>query len=187
MDEELIGRIEAQLEEESERRSPPPEWPMLPDLPVGRYTDEELFRLEADGLFRRTWVYAGHESELPEPGSYLVFDRTGSPILIVRGQDRVVRAFYNTCRHRNAPVVNGSCGTARRLVCTFHSWAYDLEGSLVAVPDEFAFAGLDRSERGLGPGRCETWLGFIFDNEDSDAMPLLDFLGPWAREVTPEY
>jgi nitrite reductase/ring-hydroxylating ferredoxin subunit len=187
MDAALAARIEAQLAEESERRSPPPEWPALPDLPVGRYTDEELFRLETDVLFRRTWVYAGHESEIPEPGSYLVFDRTGSPILVVRGHDRVVRAFYNTCRHRNAPVVHGSCGTARRLVCTFHSWAYDLEGSLVAVPDEFAFAGLDRAERGLVPLRCETWLGFVFVNEDPDAMPLADFLGPVAREITPEY
>jgi phenylpropionate dioxygenase-like ring-hydroxylating dioxygenase large terminal subunit len=187
MDEDLIRRIEAQLVEESERRSPPPEWPALPDLPVGRYTDEELSRLETDVLFRRTWVYAGHESELPEPGSYLIFDRTGSPILIVRGHDRAVRAFYNTCRHRNAPVVKGSCGTARRLVCTFHSWAYDLKGALVAVPDEFQFAGLDRSERGLVPVRCETWLGFIFVNEDAEAMPLLDFLGPVAREITPEY
>jgi hypothetical protein len=71
MDEDLIRRIEAQLVEESERRSPPPEWPVLPDLPVGRYTDEELSRLETEVLFRRTWVYAGHESELPEPGSYL--------------------------------------------------------------------------------------------------------------------
>jgi nitrite reductase/ring-hydroxylating ferredoxin subunit len=187
MDEDLIRRIEAQLVEESERRAAPPEWPALPDLPVGRYTDEALARLEADGLFRRTWVYAGHESELPEPGSYLVFDRTGSPILIVRGHDRVVRAFYNTCRHRNAPVVNGSCGTARRLVCTFHSWAYDLEGALVAVPDEFQFTGLDRSQRGLVPVRCETWLGFIFVNEDPDAIPLLDFLGPVAGEIGPEY
>jgi len=187
MDDELIRRIEAQLAEESERRAPPPEWPVLPDLPVGRYTDPELARLEADVLFRRTWVYAGHESELPEPGSYLVFDRTGAPILVVRGHDGVVRAFYNTCRHRNAPVVRGSCGTARRLVCTFHSWAYDLGGSLVAVPDEYAFAGLDRAERGLVPVRCETWLGFIFVNEDEAAMPLLDFLGPLAREITPEY
>src|SRR5205807_1009614 len=84
MDEDLIRRIEAQLVEESERRSPPAEWPVLSDLPVGRYTDEELCRLESDRLFGRTWVYAGHESELPEPGSYLIFDRTGSPILIVR-------------------------------------------------------------------------------------------------------
>lgn len=187
MDEALCRRIEAQLDEEAERRAPPPEWPQLPDLPVGRYTDEELYRLERDVLFRRTWVYAAHESELPEPGSFLVFDRTGSPILIVRGHDGEVRAFYNTCRHRNAPVVKGSCGTARRLVCSFHSWAYDLEGALVAVPDEFQFAGLDRSERGLVPVRCETWLGFIFVNEDPAAMPLLDFFGPLAREITPEY
>lgn len=187
MDEALCRRIEAQLTEEAERRAPPPEWPQLPDLPVGRYTDEELYGLERDVLFRRTWVYAAHESELPEPGSFLVFDRTGSPILIVRGHDGVVRAFYNTCRHRNAPVARGSCGTARRLVCTFHSWSYDLEGALVAVPDEFQFTGLDRSERGLVPVRCETWLGFVFVNEDLAAMPLLDFLGPVAREITPEY
>ena len=59
-------------------------------------------------------------------------------------------------------------------MCTFHSWSYDLEGALVAVPDEFQFSGLDRGERGLVPVRCETWLGCIFVNEDPGAIPLKD-------------
>jgi len=67
MDEDLTRRIEAASWRGVGRRSPPPEWPVLPTCPSGAYTDEELSRLEADGLFRRTWVYAGHESELPEP------------------------------------------------------------------------------------------------------------------------
>ena len=120
MDEVLIRRIEAQLSEESDRRAAPPEWPQLPDLPVGRYTDEELYRLETDVLFRRTWVYAGHESEVPEPGSFLVFDRTGSPILIVRGHDGVVRAFYNTCRHRGSRICADDAGNTKTLSRTVH-------------------------------------------------------------------
>src|SRR5207244_11593373 len=121
MDEALIRRVEAQLVEESERRSPPPEWPVLPDLPIGRYTDEELFRLETERLFQSTWVYAGHESELPEPGSFLVSDRTGSPIPIVRGHDHVVPPFHTTCRHRHALVLAASSGTPRPPAPTFHS------------------------------------------------------------------
>lgn len=187
MDEALMHRIEAEMVGEASRTVTPSGWPELPDLPVGRYTSAELFELERERLFRRTWVYAGHESQLPGPGSFFTFDRTGSPIVVVRGHDGEVRAFYNSCRHRAAPVVRDECGTARRLTCTFHSWSYDLTGELAAVPEAYDFAGLEVTGKGLVPVRCETWLGFVFVNEDPAAIPLLDFLGPVADEMTPQY
>ena len=105
-------------------------------------------------------------------------DIVGAPILLARDDDGQVRAFYNACRHRGAPVVRGECGQARMLVCQFHSWGYDLEGQLRRVPEERDFVGLDRAERGLMPVRCEQWGGCWFVNLDPAAMPLLDWLHP---------
>ena len=126
--------------------------PSCPTCPLGRYTDPAFQELEHEHLFKRVWLYAAHDSELPTPGSYKLCDIAGAPVLLARGEDGVVRAFYNACRHRGAPVVRGECGTARMLVCQFHSWSYNLAGELVRVPDERDFVGLQKEERGLPAG-----------------------------------
>jgi phenylpropionate dioxygenase-like ring-hydroxylating dioxygenase large terminal subunit len=105
-------------------------------------------------------------------------DVVGAPVLLVRGDDGEVRGFYNACRHRGAPVVRGEGGTARLLVCQFHSWSYDLQGLLVRVPDESDFVGLCPEERSLPAIRCERWGGWWFVNLDDDAVPLLEWLHP---------
>jgi phenylpropionate dioxygenase-like ring-hydroxylating dioxygenase large terminal subunit len=96
----------------------------------------------------------------------------------VRGDDREVRAFYNACRHRGAPVVGDGAGCTRLLVCQYHSWSYDLEGRLVRVPEERDFVGLSFADRSLPPVRCERWGGWWFVNLDPDAVPLLEWLDP---------
>jgi phenylpropionate dioxygenase-like ring-hydroxylating dioxygenase large terminal subunit len=183
MDAVLERRIRDEMEAEAARTEPPAAFPKLPDMPIGRYSDERFFELEREYLFRRTWLYACHESELPEPGSFVVFDKTGAPILIVRGVDNEIRAFYNSCRHRGAPVVRDACGTARLLVCQFHSWSYDTTGKLARVPDSRDFVGLCQEDRGLVEVRCESWHGWVFVNEDPDATDLQTFLGPLVTEL----
>jgi phenylpropionate dioxygenase-like ring-hydroxylating dioxygenase large terminal subunit len=163
---------------ERDRDGPPVGFPALPDIPLGRYTDGEFFELEREHLFGKVWLYAAHDSELPETGSYKLCDIVGSPLVLVRGDDGLVRAFRNACRHRGAPVVRDSCGTARMLVCQFHSWTYDLAGQLARVPDERDFVSLDRSQRALPGVRCERWGGWWFVNLDPDAPPLLEWLHP---------
>ena len=97
----------------------------------------------------------------------------------MRGKDDQLRAFYNTCQHRGAPVVREARGSARTLRCQYHSWTYDItEGQLVSVPDERDFVGLDKSLRCLQRLRCEVWDGWVFVNQDLDARPLLDWLAP---------
>lgn len=179
----LETRIRERIEAEKARTAPPPEAVPVPLIPTGRYTEEAMWELERDRLFRRTWVFAGHESELAEPGAYKLFTHTGAPIVVVRGEDDVVRAFYNSCRHRGAPVTRDECGTAKRLTCQYHSWSYGTDGQLKAVPDERSFTGIDRDALGLVPVRCESWEGFVFLSEDPDAEPLLDFLGPLAEQM----
>ena len=178
MDQEYLDRFRALSDVESTRTGPPDGFPALPDIPLGRYTDPAFYELERDRLFKRSWLYVVHDSELPESGAYRLCDVVGAPVLVVRGDDGEVRAFYNACRHRGAPVVRGDSGTARLLVCQYHSWTYDLSGALQRVPDERDFVGLCREERGLVAVRCERWGGWWFVNLDPDAMPLLEWLHP---------
>jgi len=185
MDDDFLARFRERSAYETAREGPPDGFPKLPDLPLGRYTDPAFQELEHEHLFKRVWLYAGHDSELPTPGSYKLCDIVGAPILLARDDDGQVRAFYNACRHRGAPVVRGECGQARMLVCQFHSWSYDLRGNLVRVPDERDFVGLQKEERALPSVRCEQWGGWWFVNLDPDAMALLEWLAP-LPDLLPE-
>jgi phenylpropionate dioxygenase-like ring-hydroxylating dioxygenase large terminal subunit len=178
MDAAYLYRFRERSAYEADRSAPPPGFPALPDLPLGRYTDPAFYALERDELFKRTWLYVAHDSELQGSGSYRLADVVGAPVLLVRGEDGEVRAFYNTCRHRGAPVVRGVLGRARLLACQFHSWTYDLEGRLVRVPEERDFVDLCPAERGLVPIRCERWGGWWFVNLDDTAVPLAEWLHP---------
>ena len=114
----------------------------------------------------------------------MTFDDLGVPVLLVRGKDGELRAFYNTCQHRGAPVVRDARGSARTLRCQYHSWTYD-------ITDGAADRGARRARlRRAGPGerclrqlRCEMWDGWIFVNQDLDALPLLEWLAPIPEQL----
>jgi phenylpropionate dioxygenase-like ring-hydroxylating dioxygenase large terminal subunit len=178
VDAAYIEDIKARSAYETARTGPPDGFPAFPVLPLGRYTDPAFFALEQEHLWKKSWLYAVHDSDLPTVGSYRLCDIAGAPVLMVRGEDGAVRAFFNACRHRGAPVVRGESGSARMLVCQYHSWGYDLQGCLQRVPDERDFVGLDRSTLGLPPVRCESWGGWHFVTLDPTAVPLLEFLHP---------
>ncbi|MBA4010136.1 MAG: (2Fe-2S)-binding protein, partial [Erythrobacter sp.] len=105
MDSVMIATLKALMEWEGQRKAPPPGFPRLPDVPAARYTSADYYALEQQHIFRKTWLFAAHLDEVPEPGSFMRWNNAGDPIIIVHGTDGVVRAFYNTCRHRGAPVV----------------------------------------------------------------------------------
>ena len=178
-------RIREQMRFEHARDAPPEGFPSLPPIPTARYIDPEFFALEREHLWRKSWLLAAREEDLEAPGSFRRFDRSGAPIVLVRGLDGTLRAFFNTCQHRGAPVVREACGTAKRLRCQYHSWTYDLDGTLLNVPDARDFGALDLSTRGLRPVRCESYGGWVFVNEDPDAPPLREWLGPVAEEWNP--
>jgi len=183
MDAELVARLRAEMDYEEARTAPPEGFPRFPDLPAGRYIDPAFFELERASIWSRSWMLAVHADELPEVGSFVLWEDAGAPVLIVRGQDRKVRAFYNTCRHRGAPVVRERSGQVSRLRCQYHSWTYDLEGRLVAVPDACDFVDLDRSCRALVALRCESWGPWVFVNQDPGAAPLLESLASIPEEM----
>jgi len=184
MDDALIARLRAEMHYEFARTAPPDGFPAFPDIPVARYTSDEFWELERRHLWNHTWVLAGRSEDAANPGDFFTFDRLGDPVLLVRGKDRVLRAFYNTCQHRGAPVVREASGTARQLRCQYHSWTYDItDGALINVPDERDFVDLDKTTRCLQTLRCEIWDGWVFVNQDHDAPALTDWLAPIPEQL----
>jgi len=173
----LIDNCHSEVER-YEQKTHPVDFPPLPPIPTARYLDPELFELERQRLWSKTWLYAGFANELPQAGSFKLWENAGISVILVRGRDLRVRAFYNTCRHRGGALVREECGKSRMLVCKFHAWTYDLEGALKHVPGAHDFPGLDKATHGLVPLRCEQWGNMIFVNRDQYAAPLLDWLGP---------
>lgn len=183
MDATLERTIRDRIEVEKARTEPAPDSVPVPPIPTARYTDPAFFALERARVFGRSWLFAGHESEWPEPGAYRLFTRSGAPIVIVRGDDGVLRGFYNSCRHRGAPVTRDECGVAKRLTCQYHSWSYGTDGVLKAVPDARSFADLRTEDLGLVPVRCEVLDGWVYVNEDATAGSLAEFLGPVGDQM----
>ncbi|HKY89780.1 MAG TPA: SRPBCC family protein [Nevskiaceae bacterium] len=180
MDAARIASVQRAFEHEfarHERAAVPEGFPVLPEVPVGRYTRPDFYEAERRHLWTKAWLIAGHVDELPEIGSFKLWERAGWPVVLVRGKDRRIRAFFNSCRHRGGGLVREACGKARVLACKFHAWTYNLEGRLVFVPDEHEFPQLDKASHGLLPLRCETWGNLIFVNRDPHAPPLLEALG----------
>ena len=141
-------------------------------LPVEAYTSEQVLAREIDRLFGRGWLCAGRTADIPNAGDYLTTElptpgESARSVLVVRGDDGIVRAFDNVCIHRGAQLVEG-CGTEARLTCPYHAWVYRLDGSLIGAPH----LSLDPSGYQLAELRTEVWEGFVFVNQDPAASPL---------------
>lgn len=188
IDQSIVERHKAGMRYEFERTAPPDGFPQFPIVPAGRYTDPAFLALERERLWKKAWLYACHLDEIPKPGDFMMWTKTGSPIVVVHGKDGVVRAFYNSCRHRGAPLVQTECGHVDGFVCKYHGWTYGLDGKLLNLRDKRDFPNLDMSQYPMNPVRCERLGKWIFVNEDPDAEPLLQHLGPipaYFEEVKP--
>ena len=84
------------------------------------YTDPAVFEAEQSGLFTRTWLFAGHASQLANPGDYFAFEVAGERLFSIRGQDGVIRSFYNVCQHRAHELISGT-GNSRVVVCPYRA------------------------------------------------------------------
>ena len=181
MDQITNDKIIAGIAQESTRKAPPEGFPRLPLIPAGRYLDEDFFQLERKHVWKKAWLYAVHTDELPEIGSYKLWDRGGSPIIIVRSGENEFRAFYNTCSHRGAPLVQDESGRKPKLfVCPYHGWSYDLKGRLKAVRDPRDFPDFDKECHNLSAVRCEAFGSWLFINEDQNAASLMDEIAPFG-------
>ena len=154
-------------------------------LPGWAYHSDALLELEKEHVFRNHWQIAGHVSDVQEAGDYLTMDVVGERALIVRGKDGEVRAFHNICRHRGSRVVadnQGNCKNA--LVCPFHGWVYNLDGTLRGAARPRSFPDLDKTEFGLVPLEVEVWNGLIFIRFRKGPQPsVAELMAPVAEEL----
>ncbi len=155
-------------------------------LPAWTYHDAEFSALETERIFRPSWQVVCHISDIPKEGDWHTLDYLGESVLVTRGRDGAVRAFTNVCRHRGSRLVDGSHGCAKKLVCPYHAWTYDLDGTLTGVPDSASYPALDRERTGLAPVELEIWRGFIFIRLVDDGGPTVaQMMAPYEAMVAP--
>ena len=155
-------------------------------LPAWTYHDAEFFALEQERVFRPSWQVVCHVSDIPAHGDWHTLDYLGESVIVVRGKDDVLRGFTNVCRHRGSRLVDGSHGCAKKLVCPYHAWTYDLDGRLTGVPDSASYPTLDRDRAGLAPVDIETWRGFVFVRLEDDGGPsVAQMMAPYEAMVAP--
>ncbi len=142
-----------------------------------RYTSPSFMKREWQGVWSKSWTCAGRVSDLSVAGSWFKYDLGHESIIVARGPDNAIRAFYNSCQHRGRQLVTDDFGRAPSFVCRFHSWVYGLDGINRRVTDrEYFKPEALCGDLNLRSVRCESWGGFVFINPDPDAEPLRDFL-----------
>ena len=129
-------------------------------LPRGLYVSDEAFAFDTQVMLKSVWLYACTVAHVKNAGDYFVFELAGNSIIILRGRDNEVRAFWNSCRHRGAKICLAQSGCAPRLMCPYHQWTYGLDGKLLAarsMAEDF-----DKADHGLNPVALENVGGLIF-------------------------
>ena len=146
------------------------------------YTTQRWYDFEQTAVFARSWQWVCHREKLANAGDYVTTTVAGHPVVVVRGGDGALRAFYNVCKHRAHQVLAGE-GSARSLRCPYHGWTYDLDGSLIAARHSGHAVDFDTSGICLDAVQAEEFGGFVFVNLDSAAAPLLQQAGGLAAEI----
>jgi choline monooxygenase len=154
-------------------------------IPAPWYVDPRIAELERLTVFSNTWQMVGRIEQVAQPGQFVSTRVAGEPVVVVRGQDGILRGFFNVCRHHAAAVVTEPCGQASMLHCPYHGWNYGLDGSLKGMPEFDGVQNFERQQNGLVPIQADTWEEFIFVNLDPHAAPLREFLGGLTRRMAP--
>jgi phenylpropionate dioxygenase-like ring-hydroxylating dioxygenase large terminal subunit len=146
------------------------------------YTDPAIFNLEWQHIWKKYWLFAGTTADIPRPGDYFVYNLLNESVIIIRGNDGEVFAHYNTCRHRGSLICLEERGHAPKLVCPYHQWVFEKDGSLFKarlMPDDF-----DKSGYGLHPVKVAVAGGFIFISLSDTPPPITELekdLAPFLR------
>ena len=154
-------------------------------IPAPWYRDVRVHELELAAVFAKSWQVAGRLDQVHENGAFFTTDIAGEPIIIVRGEDAQLRAFYNVCRHHAAAVVPESHGRATQFRCPYHGWTYGIDGALKGMVEFDGVCDFDRAQNGLVPVCADAWENFVFVNLDPQAAPLRKFLGSVLELVAP--
>jgi choline monooxygenase len=154
-------------------------------IPSPWYFDANFYEAERAAVFAPSWQAVGRVDQVRERGQFFTADIAGEPIVVARGEDGQLRAFYNVCRHHAAAVVTEVQGCAKQFRCPYHGWTYGNDGALKGIVEFEGVCDFDRAKNGLVPVRVESWENFVFVNLDGKARPLLQFLGVVPEIVAP--
>lgn len=142
------------------------------------YTDVQLFEQEMDKIFKNTWVWVAHSSEVSEAGSFKTMNIGTQPVVVVRDRKKQIHVLLNRCRHRAATLCEHKKGKTNSFVCPYHGWSFALDGSLRGVPSPESYGdSLDKSQFPMVSLRVEQYNGMIFATFKQDIQPLEEFLG----------
>jgi len=150
------------------------------------YTDPAIFDIEMEKIFRRVWLYVGHESLVPNPGDYYCTQLARQPVVLSRHESDGICVLFNRCGHRGAKVLNRERGNARVFTCMYHGWSFRPNGALAGVPmrRDFPDEALENPQFGMAAlPRVESYRGFVFASFNADAEPLLDYLAEARRGI----
>ncbi len=148
-------------------------------IPAYLLGDQTVYDLEHEKVFLKTWVFVGHESEIPNTGDFMTRELSGYSLIITRDKEGEIRAFYNMCTHRGMKLCRADKGNKSLFTCPYHGFNFKNTGELVGVPLQKDIYGetLDRSEMGLHQVKLQSYKGLLFGTWNQDAEPLEEFLG----------
>ncbi len=153
-------------------------------IPSAWYTDPRFHALDRACVFGTTWQHVGDVQQLARPGDHLLADVAGEPVIVVRGTEGELRAFFNVCRHRGGPLALKD-GNADMLICRYHGWTYRLDGMLRGVPHFNQVELFDKQDYGLVPVRLAVWEGLVFVNLGADPRPIETCFAGISERVAP--
>ncbi|GGA08908.1 (2Fe-2S)-binding protein [Amylibacter cionae] len=130
-------------------------------MPPSVYTCEAFLKKELSSIFAKDWFCVGRADALSQPGDYTTLELAGQPVIVLRDHEGALKAMSNVCRHRMSTLLEGS-GNTRAIVCPYHAWTYNLDGSLRGAPAMTQNAGFCKSDYHLPKVRCQEWLGWVF-------------------------
>lgn len=153
-------------------------------LPSYLYTEAQVYEIEKEKIFYRSWQYIAHKSSFEKPGDYVAVKICDQNVFVMQGGDGELRAFYNVCQHRAHELLPlGSGNVEKLIVCPYHAWAFSKEGALRGAPRASNRPGFNKAEFSLKPVKLEMFLDCAFINLDPDAVSLVEQAGDLEADV----
>lgn len=154
-------------------------------MPPSVYTSQDFLERELKDIFSRDWFCVGRATSLANKGDYVTLNLAGQPIIVLRDKEGQLKAMSNVCLHRMSTLLEGS-GNTRSIVCPYHSWTYNLDGTLRGAPAMTLNTGFCKNDYKLPQIRCEEWLGWVFVTLNAEAKPVSQELSK-VEELVGDY